>query len=198
MELLKQHGLHGGGLVEVDNPLLVGFYNDCLADIGIDRTTLTRFQVDGRGWSPEVAAEKRNSAYLSHGGAIQYAILLSPDQRGKPIYQPFFSFEREMMAFLFQQAGDAIARVTKSTWLWVQFDPGLSELSQLSDLTIVKSLKLTLGDPKQLIAAAGAQKKLVTRFTNDPDAWMDETLRQQLAASGQKFGDLRFTSSFKD
>ena len=160
MELLRQHGLYGGGLVEIDDPLLVERYNGCLTEIGEKPTSLNRFQIDGRGWSPEIAAEKHNDAYLSHGGAMQYTILLTPEQKGKPIHNAYFSFERALLAFLFDKAGDAIARVTSSTGVWVQLDPGLSEFEQLSDLTMVRSINVTLGDQKHLIEAAEEQRKL--------------------------------------
>lgn len=196
MKLLIQHGLFGGGLVEINDSLLVGRYNECLVDIGETPTGLTRFEIDGRGWSPEVAAEKHNPAYLSHGGAMQYAILLTPEQKGKPVYNPYFSFERPIMAFLFRQAGDAIARITEKAGIWVQIDSGLSELKQLDDLAMIRSITVTLGDHQHLIEAAESQHKLVARFVNEPDAWTDETLRKELAASGQQFGDLRFAPSF--
>jgi len=197
MELLKQHGLFGGGLVGVKNPLLVARYNQCLEGIGEAPTALNQFQIDGRGWSPEVAKEKKNSAYLSHGGAVQYAILLTPDQKGKPIYQPRFSFERAVLAQLFEQTSEAIARVTKSTGIWVQIDPGLSELNQLSDMAMIKQIAVTLGDPKGFIQEAESQRELVTQFYAKSDAWTDEDLRQKLVASGQRFGDLRFALPFK-
>jgi hypothetical protein len=197
MELLRQHGLYGGGLTDVDNPLLVKRYNECLAGIGQEPTKLNRFQIDGRGWSPEVAAEKQNPAYLSHGGALQYAILLTPDQKGKPIYKSYFSFERAILAYLFNQAQDAIARITKTAGIWIQMDPGLSEIERLNDLAMIKSITVTLGDTEHLVQAADDQQKLVGQFLGRSDAWTDEALRRQLVASGQKFGDLRFAPSFK-
>lgn len=197
VDLLKQHGLYGGGLVDVKSPLLVTRYNRCLEGIGLAPTALKSFQIDGRGWSPQVAEEKKNPAYLGHGGAVQYAILLTPDQKGRPVYQPYFSYERALLAQLFEQADEAIARITKSTGIWVQIDPGLSELTQLSDIVMVKNIVVTLGDPESFIREAETQRELVIQFSARSDAWTDETLRQKLAASGQKFGDLRFALPFK-
>jgi hypothetical protein len=196
MELLRQHGLYGGGLIDIDSPLLAGRYNKCLAEIGENPTALARFQIDGRGWSPEVAAEKQNPAYLSHGGAVQYAILLTPDQIGKPVHRAYFSFERALLAFLFKQAGDAIARITKTTGLYVQIDPGISKIEHVGDLAMIRSATVTLGDPEHLVQAAEDQRKLVARFQNETDAWTDKALRTELSASGQKFGDLRFAPTF--
>lgn len=197
LDLLKQHGLYGGGLVDVRGPLLVTRYNQCLAGIGLAPTALSQFQIDGRGWSPQVAEEKKDSAYLAHGGAVQYAILLTPDQKGRPIYQPYFSFERALLARLFEEAGEAIARITKSTGVWVQIDPGLSEIKQLGDMTMIKQIEVSLGDPDGYIREAEKQRELVTQFCAKSDAWTDEELRGKLTASGQKFGDLRFALPFK-
>ena len=196
-DLLREHGLYGGGLVEVDSPLLVGRYNQCLAEIGEKPTALKKFSIDGRGWSSEIAAEKQNPAYLSHGGAMQYAILLTPDQIGKPVYKPYFSFERAVLAYLFKQAGDAIARITNKTGLWLQIDPGFSQIQQVGDLAMVNSVDVVLEDPEHLVQAAEDQQKLVAQFLSEKDAWTDASLRAKLVASGQAFGDLRFAPSFR-
>ncbi len=197
MELLKQHGLYGSGLVEIDSPLLVGRYNECLAGIGQEPTQLHRFHIDGRGWSPEVAEEKQNTAYLSHGGAVQFALLLTPEQIGKPIHRGYFSFERVLLGRLFEQAGEAVARITKRTGLWLQMDPGFSEIQTVNDLAQLRSVTVTLGDPLHLVKMAERQQQLVKRFLDERQAWMETSLRAELVTLGQKFGDLRFGSSFK-
>jgi hypothetical protein len=192
MELLKEHNLYGGGLIEVDDPPLVARYNRCLEEIGETPTCLASFQIDGRGWSPEIAAEKGNQKYLSHGGAVQYAIILTPEQRDKPIYNPIFSFERRLLHHVFEQTGDAIARLTGKTGLWIQIDPGLTEIRRPADLLMISKVSILLRDPLHLVAAALSQKLLVDKFSSDRNAWMDETLRDQLIDSGRKHGDLRF------
>ncbi len=197
MELLRQHGLQGEGLLTVDNPVLVGRYNDCLIALGLKPTALRQFQIDGQGWSPEIAEEQGNPTYLSHGGAVQFAVILTPDQKGKPVYQPFYSFERAILADLFRRGEGAIARITQSSGISVQMDPGLSELTKLADLLMVRSVTVSLADTAGLIQAADGQRQLVYRFCNEAEAWTDADLRKALVESGHQFGDLRFAPSFK-
>ena len=59
-------------------------YNECLTDIGIEPTKLKKFHIDGWGWSPEVAKEKDDRFYLSHGIANPFAIIVSPEQKRLP------------------------------------------------------------------------------------------------------------------
>ena len=80
-------------LVEVSSPALVKRYNAALESLGLKPTKLSSFHLDGRGWSPEIANEQTND-YLSHGPANALAIILSPDQRDKPLYAPSTSFDK--------------------------------------------------------------------------------------------------------
>ena len=69
---LIQSGLFGGRLFHVGTADLVKRYNDCLEDIGLQRTELKEFHIDGWGWSPEIAEEQQDRLYLSHGAANPY------------------------------------------------------------------------------------------------------------------------------
>ena len=85
MKILQERGFFGAGLVPVTTPLLVDRYNDCLKAIGKEPTERKRFAIDGAGWSPQIAAERNDPNYLCHGEANLYAVLLTPEQKGKPV-----------------------------------------------------------------------------------------------------------------
>ena len=51
MNLLRESGLFGAGLVLVHTPKLVSRYNACLQAIGVAPTQLASFSIDGIGWS---------------------------------------------------------------------------------------------------------------------------------------------------
>ena len=97
MKNLRNACLFGGGLVCIDSPRLVERYNRALAQIGLAKTILTKFSIDGIGWSPEVAEERGRVKYFSPDANSQSAILLTPSQKGLPIHTPFNSFDRALM-----------------------------------------------------------------------------------------------------
>ncbi len=192
MDSLREHGFYGGGLVDVNNQVLVERYNKCLAELGLTKTNLTGFQIDGRGWSPQIAEEKEDPNYLSHDGAVQFAIVLTPEQGGKPVFNPTYSFERAVLANVLTGSEGAITRVTRDAGMIIQIDPGVSELKKLADLATVKSVRVNLSDTLGMIEEASAQRALVKRFVGEAGDWSNPNLRQQLLESGKKFGDLRF------
>ena len=75
---------------------LIERYNKCLLKLGFTETKLEKFTIDGVGWSPEIAEEKGESFYLNNGEANTHAIIITPLQKGLPVYNPFHSFEREI------------------------------------------------------------------------------------------------------
>ena len=94
MELLKKHNLYGRGLIEIKTKTLISRYNEALNMLGIEPTELNKFTIDGWGWSPEIAIEKENDFYLSHGLANPYSIILTPEQKKVSVYLPYHSFDK--------------------------------------------------------------------------------------------------------
>ena len=191
MKYLEQAGLFGEGLVPVYIPKMVDRYNSCLKDIGLEPTALTHFSIDGMGWSPEIAAEKKDNFYLSHGGANQFAIILSPRQYKKPIYFPFYSFTRNLMREVFDRYLRHIADITRDTALWLDIDQDLSHYLNPMDLLMLDSIVVHVFSINRMMNAAKHQRKLTRRFI-DTEEWFDPELRQKIIQSAEKHGDLRF------
>ena len=76
MKKLREAGLFGGALVTLSGSLAKR-YNACLAMLGVTPTKLKTFSIDGMGWSPEVAVEKKENYYLNTGEANVNAIIIS-------------------------------------------------------------------------------------------------------------------------
>ena len=68
MQKLKTANLYRSELIPVSGKL-VERYNLCLEKLGFKKTKLKSFSIDGLGWSPEIAEEKKNLYYLNHGDA---------------------------------------------------------------------------------------------------------------------------------
>ncbi|MCI0533209.1 hypothetical protein L0Y49_03235 [bacterium] len=192
MQLLYNAGLLGNGLVLVDTPEWVRRYNECLAQMGFEKTALTSFSIDGIGWSPEIAMEKNDNYYMSHGVANTFAIILTPDQRGKEIYFPFHTFDWDMMNHIFEQAGEQIANITAKAGLWLNLDNLVTHFRAPRDLLMVDTVIIRPTTTTGIIAGAKEQRELVSILNEDEDAWRDLRLREEIKASGKKFGDLRY------
>lgn len=194
MKLLEKEGLFGRGLVSVNTPELAARYNQCLEDMGIESTSLERFSVDGMGWSPEIASEKKDNFYLSHGGANQFALILTPQQHKKPVYFPFHSFTRNLMQTVFDGYLRQIADITRDTVIWLDIDQELSHYLNPLDLLMVESVVARPVTVSRIMLAAKEQRGLIRDFTSDSDNWFDPELRREIIGSAKKHGDLRFRS----
>ncbi|MCI0560830.1 MAG: hypothetical protein MN733_20290 [Nitrososphaera sp.] len=183
--------LFGAGLTPIDTPTLVGRYNECLMAMGVEPTSLERFSVDGGGWSPEIAEEKNDRLYLSQGIANPLGIAIRPEQEGKPVYMPFFSFHRLMMKVFFKAARAKIVYMTTRTGIWIDFDENLSDFSHPYDLLMIDSVNINSHTGDNIMDEARKQREMTRKFRESPDAWADENFRRQVEESGKRFGDFR-------
>ena len=191
MDRLIQAKLFGDGLCPVATPELVSRYNLCLDSLGIAPTPQTAFAIDAMGWSPTVAAEKEDLLYLSAGIANPMAVILSPDQANKPIYTPYNSYDRAMLARYFEKFKAEIADITRTTAIGLDIDQELTSYQSPLDLLLVNYI-IVRSAAGELLTAGRHQQQLVARLMQEDLAWFDPALRSELAASGRRHGDLRF------
>jgi hypothetical protein len=191
MERLTKAGLYGEGLVSVYAKEVRDRYNACLEDIGLARTELERFSIDGSGWSPEISYEKNDPGYLGQSETNRVAIVISPDQKGKPLYQPMFSFERDMLDRYFEANLEQVADITTDAALWIEFDQGLSQFRSPLDLLLIDRFDVRTHLIGGVSGEADQQRALCQRFLSNGEAWFSELLREQIIESARKCGDLR-------
>ena len=191
MEALTQARLFGAGLVPIDTPPLVSRYNECLQELGIAKTELQKFSIDGLGWSPEIAEERKDRYYLSAGISNQMGIILSPNQRNKPIYFPFHSYDKTLMEFYFHRFQAEIADITASRGISLDIDQELTNYESPADLRLVDSI-VVRSSTGRLGPVAKAQGSLVEEILNSDNAWSNEGKRKELLLSAKLYGDLRY------
>ncbi|MCF8277735.1 MAG: hypothetical protein K9J17_13460 [Flavobacteriales bacterium] len=189
---LSESKLFGDRLYYIDNTLMQKRYNRCLEDIGIAPTELNQFHVDGWGWSPEIAREKDDRFYLSHGVANPFAIIISPDQKDCPVYMPYHTFDWEIHRRVFENYALQIEDITSLNAIWFELDQNISSYRTPQDLLMMEVVNLKFNVAGDLAAAAAEQKALVNRYMNDPRAWMNSKLREAIIESSKKHGDLRY------
>ena len=194
MKTLISSHLYGGGLVLINTPELCKRYNACLVAIGQEPTKLENFRIDAVGWSPEVASEKSNMDYLSLGAANRFAIVLTPEQSGLPVYRPVHSFDRVAMEKIFKNAKSQIADLTGRVGVWFDFSHELTRFRIPLDLLTVEWVNITANDTDDMMLEAATQRKLADEFMESDSAWADKDFRSEIIGSAQKAGDLRFRS----
>lgn len=194
MELLQKKGFFGHELVPVTTPLLVERYNACLRALGKEETQLDRFSIDGAGWSPQIAKEKNDRDYLCHGEANLYAILLTPNQKGKPLYAPMHSFDGAILQALHETNSKAINNLTSRSAVILDIDQGIDAYDSPLDLLMLDTFTVRAFTPDSIMRAARDQRALVARFRKEDGAWQDAQLIEELILSARNFGDLRHSA----
>ncbi|MBI1306880.1 MAG: hypothetical protein GC181_09755 [Bacteroidetes bacterium] len=191
---LIESGLFGNRLVPVKTSLMVDRYNSALADIGLEKTQLKSFHIDGWGWSPEVAEEQKNTFYLSHGMANPYGIIISPEQQNASIYHPFHTFDWDVHKRIFSEYGEQITDITTQSAIWFELDQEISAYRHPADLLMIDVFTIHFNTVDRIMEAAREQRNLIHKFMVEENAWADAKLREAIINSSNEFGDLRYRS----
>ena len=189
MDKLKEADLYKGELIPI-NGKLVERYNKCLVKLGFTKTNLTSFFIDGIGWSPEVAEEKKEIHYLNNGEANPHCIIITPLQKGLPVYNPFHSFDRELMKEVFKTHKKKIENITRDSALCVDFDQDIDVFYEPLDVLKYDNITVKFRLIDNLDKAREEQLKLIKLFKKDNN-FIDENIHKQLLDSANKYGDLR-------
>ena len=189
MNKLKQANLYRSELIPVSGKL-VERYNKCLVKLGFTETKLTSFSIDGIGWSPEIAEEKKELHYLNNGDANPHGIIITPLQKGKPVYVPFHTFDRDIMKFVFKVHGNKINDITRDCAICLDFDQNIDAFYEPLDVLKYNTITISFHLINNLDKIKAQQLELVETF-NRGNNFIDETIHQQLLDSAKTYGDLR-------
>ncbi len=189
MEKLKQAGLYMSALFAIRGKM-VDRYNQCLGALGIAPTTLTSFYIDAIGWSPEIALEKEKIHYLNHGGANPYGIIISPTQKGMPVYSPFHSFDRELVNLFMATNEESIKDITTDAAIIIDLNQSIDAFYEPSDLIDYKTITVGYKILGELDREQIRQNTLVQKMYMKHNS-LDENLHNKILASASRFGDLR-------
>ncbi|PQJ77956.1 DUF6638 family protein [Polaribacter porphyrae] len=189
MNKLKKANLYRSELIPISGKL-VERYNKCLVKLGFKPTKLTSFSIDGIGWSPEIAEEKNKIFYLNNGEANPHAILITPLQKGLPIYNPYHSFDVELMKLVFRTHEKKIQNITRDSAICIDFDQYIDVFYEPLDVLKYEEIIIKFHLIDNLQKAKKEQLKLIETFKKDTN-FIDENIHQQLLASAKKYGDLR-------
>tara|TARA_R110002126_G_scaffold274775_1_gene419988 strand:+ start:9633 stop:10868 length:1236 start_codon:yes stop_codon:yes gene_type:complete len=189
MNKLKQANLYRSELIPISGKL-VERYNKCLVKLGFIPTKLNSFSIDGIGWSPEIAEEKKEVFYLNNGEANPHAILITPLQKGLPIYNPYHSFDVELMKLVFRTHEKKIQDITRDSAICIDFDQKIDVFYEPLDVLKYQEVSINFHLIDNLKKARQEQLQLIETFKRDQN-FIDENVHEQLLTSAKKYGDLR-------
>jgi len=187
--MLIESGLFGRGLVTINTQKSVAMFNEALGSLGIEPTKLKRFDIDGVGWSPQIAAERGDPHYMG-AGATRFGIIATPEQEGKPIHIPMFSFKRRLERQYFDRFKRPIIDTTTSSCVVQEFihDTLLNESPK--DFVFMDEV-LVHSSAGRLVEMVAEQRQLADTFMGAGTAWFDGSLRTKIIVSAAEYGDLR-------
>lgn len=189
MNKLKAANLYQSELIQVSGKL-VERYNQCLLKLGFEATKLKSFSIDGIGWSPEIAEEKKELNYLNHGEANPHGIIITPLQKGKPVYVPTHSFDRDMMQLAFKMYGNQINDITRDCAICLDFDQDIDTFYEPLDILKYDAIFIRFHLINDLNKIQEEQLQLVEKFYSGNN-FIDENIHDQLLKSAKTHGDLR-------
>ena len=189
MDKLKSANLYRSELIPISGKL-VARYNKCLLLLGFKETKLKTFTIDGLGWSPEVAEEKNDLYYLNHGEANCHGIIISPLQKGKPIYLSFHSFDKDVLKLVFKTYPNEINDITRDNAICLDFDQGIDVFYEPLDLLKYDKLSVSFRLIDDLNKAQQSQLQIIEEFNRNFN-FIEEDLHSKLLDSAKSFGDLR-------
>lgn len=189
MRKLKAANLYRSELLPISGKL-VERYNECLILLGFAPTKLKSFSIDGIGWSPEIAEKRKDPHYLNNGDANPHAIIITPQQKNKPVYVPFHSFDREVMQQVFRIHGDKIADITRDSAICIDLDQYIDAFYEPLDVLKYQTITVGFRLTNDLDKKQKQQLELIETFKKGSN-FIDEDIHMQLLGMARKYGDLR-------
>jgi len=189
MEKLRKAGLFGGAMVPLSGALAKR-YNACLELLGVVPTQLKQFSIDGLGWSPEIALEKKDNYYLTIGEANTNAIIVSPEQRNKPVHMPSHSFDRDVMRAVFAAYEREIRDITKDSAICLHFDQNIDAFYEAFDLLRYDKIEVTFELLDALDDKQKEQLALIKTY-HEGNNFIDREIHKKLIDFASTYGDLR-------
>lgn len=148
-----------GGLVEN--------YNRALEKLTGKRTSLASFHIDKRGKSPEME-EELGKEYLQAGYAHRFCIVISPNQRRAGLINEEFSFDNELVDFLYENYLPVISLATRVDGLCGEINDNVRHYETLEDLLVIKKVHLELRTPSGFLTRSRELQDHVIQLQKKP------------------------------
>ncbi|QND53844.1 hypothetical protein HB779_19555 [Phyllobacterium sp. 628] len=198
MDLLYENELIYGRLLTIDQPHLIERYNRALEAFGFKPTKLKSFDIDRTGFSPEIAKELKDPAYLDPNGVNRRFIILTPDQAILPVVHTQFSNTSQLMYEFFSSNARAINALTIKDVIYGEIEDSVSVVNDIEDLLSINQVEFRVLSAENVMGQAAELRLLVDRLQNEPDTWRNDDVINRMVELAKITGDIRENSLVPD
>lgn len=191
MKLLEDSRLIFGSLLRIDAPHLIERYSKALTAFGLRPTELKAFRIDMTGYSPEVAEELGDQAYLDPNGVNRRFIILTPEQERLPVVHTQFSNTAGLMHEFFEGNRRAISAVTIKDALFGEIEETVAIVNEIEDLLKINEVTFRVLSADGLLAKATELRTLVDTLTTSESGWRDDAMLSRMVDLARSTGDIR-------
>ena len=191
MDLLRENELIFGRLLPVDEPHLIDRYNKAMKAFGLKPTSLTQFDIDRTGFSPQVAEELGDSDYLDPNGVNRRFIILTPSQADLPVVHTAFSNTSQLMFEFMSRNARAINALTIKDVIFGEIEDSVAKVEDIEDLLSINQVEFRVLSAEDVLGKAGELQKLVDRLRQEPGAWRDDAMLERMVELARVTDDIR-------
>lgn len=191
MNLLRDNELIYGRLLTVEAPHLVERYNKALAAFGLTHTKLASFEIDRSGFSPQVAEELGDPNYLDPNQVNRRFIILTPAQAELPVVHTAFSNTSQLLYEFFSRNSRAIDALTIKDVIYGEIEDSVAKVEDIEDLLSISQVEFRVLSAEDVLGKAAELGRLVDRLKQEPDAWRDDAMLNEMVGLAKVCGDIR-------
>jgi hypothetical protein len=191
MDLLRDNELIYGRLLPITEPHLIERYNKALAAFGLRQTTLTSFEIDRTGFSPEVAEELGDYQYLDPNEVNRRFIILTPDQIDLPVVHTAFSNTGQLIYEFFANNSRAIDALTIKDVIYGEIEDSVAKVEDIEDLLSINQVEFRVLSAEDVLGKATELATLVDRLKREPEAWRSDDMLRRMVELAKVTGDIR-------
>lgn len=191
MNLLRDNELIYGRLLTIEAPHLVERYNKALAAFGLTPTKLASFEIDRSGFSPQVAEELGDPNYLDPNQINRRFIILTPAQAELPVVHTAFSNTSQLLYEFFSRNSRAIDALTIKDVIYGEIEDSVAKVEDIEDLLSISQVEFRVLSAEDVLGKAAELGRLVDRLKQEPDAWRDDAMLNEMVGLAKVCGDIR-------
>lgn len=191
MERLIDNELMYGNMLTINQPHMIARYNAALTALGLKKTERDVISIDATGFSPEVAEEIGDPAYLDPDGVNRRFIILTPEQGSLPVTNINFSYTTDLVHAFFKENADALEVLTLKDVVYGEIDNSTYVIDDLEDILSIKRVEFIVRTADNLLQKAQQILRLVDRFREEHDSWRNDALIDEILELAKATGDPR-------
>ena len=191
MDLLRDNELIYGRLLRIEEPHLIERYNKALKAFGLKPVTLTAFDIDRTGFSPQVAEALGDYGYLDPNEVNRRFIIITPAQIDLPVVHTAFSNTSQLVYEFFSKNSRTIDALTIKDVIYGEIEDSVQKVEDVEDLLSINQVEFKVLSAEGVLGKAAELGKLVDRLKQEPEAWRDDAMLGHMVELAKVCGDIR-------